>query len=283
MRITVETIQGVGAWNEDAVVREERLGLFGVLDGATSLAPYRGPGGETGGYLAARHAAEACRSDELAGASLHELLTFANARLRTAMAEAGISPDVPEALWSACAAIVRVGPTWIEYAQLGDCMIAVYYEDGTIRILTHDQLAHVDDRTKAVWLQGVQAGLRTKAELWDHTKGQIIAGRALANRRGGYGSLNGDPACADFVETGRISTSNVAALLLFTDGLYMPKPPGESDKDSAIEIAALVREKGLRPYMNWVAELEETDPDCTRFPRVKKSDDKTAVWISLAP
>ena len=85
------------------------------------------------------------------------------------------------------------------------------------------------------------------------------------------------------MEYGRISASSVVSLLLFSDGLYMPKPPGESDRDSAAEIASLVREMGLPRYMAWLTELEESDPDCIRYPRVKKSDDKTAIWIELEP
>ncbi|QHW32995.1 protein phosphatase 2C domain-containing protein [Paenibacillus rhizovicinus] len=281
MQAIVRSAQGVGAWNEDALVCDERRGLYGVIDGATSFAPYRGPGGETGGYLAAQGIAAACRDDASAGKPLPEMLLQANARLREAMDAAGIAPHVPEELWSACAAFVRIGPSWIEFAQLGDCMLAVYYADGTIRIVTHDQLAHVDDRSKAVWFEGIAAGLTAPADLREHTMGQLIAGRALANRPGGYGVLNGDPACADYLEFGRISSSNAAALLLFSDGLYIPKPPGVSDKDSAAEIAALVRDMGLDRYLEWLTDLENTDPDCTLYPRMKKSDDKTAIWIEL--
>lgn len=308
MTIVTYTLQGVGQWNEDAIVCEEGEGLFGVIDGATSLAPFRGPAGETGGLLAARVVAEACarnggrieqgeqdkRVEHSAQnePSAHlgqdeptpaQLLLHANERLRAAMAESGIDPDKPEALWSACAALVRIGPgaKWLDYAQLGDCMLAVYYADGRIRILTHDQLAIVDDRSKAVWLAGMAAGLTSAAELWPHVRAQIVAGRAFANREGGYGVLNGDPACADFMESGRISLSGVSSLLLFSDGLYIPKPAGESDKDGATEIAMRVKEIGLRQYFEWLSELEASDPECTRYPRMKKSDDKTAIWIDL--
>ncbi|QHT63040.1 protein phosphatase 2C domain-containing protein [Paenibacillus lycopersici] len=281
MKVTVRSVQGVGTWNEDAAVCDGRRQVYGVIDGATSLVPYRGPGGETGGYLAAQEVAAVCSGDEWAGRPLQELLLRANARLRASMEAAGVSPHEPEALWSACAALVRIGPAWIEFAQLGDCMLAVYYADGTIRIATHDQLAHVDDRTKAAWAAAVAGGLSDTAELRARVRHQIVAGRALANRPGGYGVLNGDPACADYLEYGRISSSNVVALLLFSDGLYIPKPPGESDKDSAVEIASQVRGLGLDRYLEWLTELENTDPACTRYPRMKKSDDKTAVWIEL--
>ena len=249
MKITVQTIeQGVGAWNEDAVVCLESLGFFGVYrrrDVARAV-PRTGRGDRrlSGGArnrcrlhsrrtsrdrLTRDDDAIECPASRCDGRGRH--LTGYPGRAMERLRGAG-----------------RVGPKWIEYAQLGDCMLAVYYADGTIRIVTHDQLAHVDDRTKAAWQEGVAAGLKTSAELWAHTRSQIVAGRALANRAGGYGVLNGDPASADFVEYGRISASSVVSLLLFSDGLYMPKPPGESDRDSAAEIASLVREMGLPRY-----------------------------------
>ncbi|MBP3964789.1 protein phosphatase 2C domain-containing protein [Paenibacillus lignilyticus] len=284
MELTSVSVKGVSPWNEDAIIRNEDLRLLGVIDGATSLVPYKGPGGESGGYLAAQLVARTCNEATAAEGNsdlLMSLLSRANTALRAAMVDAGISPEKKEAVWNACAALVRVQPKWIDFAQLGDCMLAVYYTDGTIRIVTNDQLAHVDDRTKAVWAQGVAEGLTTREALWEYSKPVIIAGREVANTLGGYGVINGDPTFGDYAEFGRISRTNVKSLLLFTDGLYIPKPPGEPDKDSAVEIASLVREMGLPRYIEWLTELEESDPDCTRFPRVKKSDDKTALWIDL--
>lgn len=282
MQINSITERGVGAWNEDALISNASLDIYGVIDGATSLVPYSGPGGESGGYLASQLIARLCNeAAEGDMPSLLELLERANDALRHSMTEAGIQTERREAVWSASAVLVRIAPKWIEFAQAGDCMLAAYYTDGTIRIVTNDQLAHVDDKSKEVWTAGIAAGLTTRAELWEHTKPQIEAGRALANKDDGYSVLNGDPAFADYAESGRISRTNVEALLLFSDGLYIPMPPGESDKDSATRIASLVREMGLPRYFEWLTALEESDPDCMQFPRMKKSDDKTALWIDL--
>ncbi|WP_308636325.1 protein phosphatase 2C domain-containing protein [Paenibacillus silvisoli] len=280
MNITSASVKGVGAWNEDAIIRNEALQLYGVIDGATSLVPYNGPGGETGGYLAAQLVARTC-NEALNADSIMELLVSANDSLRGAMVQAGIDPRHKEGLWTACAAAIRVYPKWIEFAQAGDCMLAVYYADGSIRIVTNDQVAHVDDRTKAVWAEGVAAGLTTRAELLEYCMPTLRNGRELANTDDGYGVINGDPAFPDYAEFGRIGRTNVKALLLFTDGLYIPKLPGESDKESAGEIASLVRQMGLPRYIEWLTELEESDPNCTKYPRGKKSDDKTALWIGL--
>ncbi|WP_177182745.1 protein phosphatase 2C domain-containing protein [Paenibacillus sp. OV219] len=282
MKPTTITQRGVGAWNEDALISNASARIYGVIDGATSIVPYTGLGGETGGYLASQLIARICGESADAELSLMELLAQANNALRQTMAEAGIQMERKEEVWSACSVLVRIAPKWIEFAQTGDCMLAVYYTDGTIRIVTNDQLAHVDDRTKAVWAAGIEAGLTTRAELWEHSKAQIAEGRAFANADGGYSVINGDPAFADYAEFGRFSRTNVQALLLFSDGLYIPKPLGESDKESAIGIASLVREMGLPRYIEWLTALEESDPDCTQFPRMKKSDDKTAIWINLS-
>ncbi|BBH24507.1 hypothetical protein Back11_58520 [Paenibacillus baekrokdamisoli] len=286
MRITTVLVQGNGILNEDALIRNEAIQLYGVIDGATSLVPYKNANGETGGYLAA-HLIATClnelkEQDRTGGAEgLVDRLAEVNLLLRTRMIEAGIRPEQKEELWSACAAVVQIQPEWIEFAQAGDCMIAVFYTDGRIRVITHDQLAHVDDRTKEVWSQGIASGLSSKAELWEYVKPQIIRGRALANAPGGYAVLNGESKFADYAEYGRISRTNVQALLLFSDGLYIPKPAGVSDKDGASEVAALVQEKGLSSYIEWLAALEMSDPDCRQFPRMKTSDDKSAIWIDL--
>ncbi len=281
------TVKGMGNLNEDALIVNERCGLYGVVDGATSLVPYRGTGGETGGFAAARLVADYMNGlaegpgegpEALAGT-----LIQANRLLREAMVRAGIDTGRHEQLWSACAVVVRIGERWIDYAQAGDCMLAAYGKDGTIRVVTHDQLAHVDDATKAVWTQGAAQGLTTRDELWAHALPQIVLGRKLANRDGGYAVLNGDPAFAGCVEFGRINRLNLGSLLLFTDGLYLPVLPGESDRDGAGEVAAKVRDMGLERYMDWLIGTEESDPDCIRFPRVKKSDDKSAIRIRLHP
>ncbi|GGD81326.1 protein phosphatase 2C domain-containing protein [Paenibacillus nasutitermitis] len=284
MKITSLSVKGVSPWNEDALIINESAGVFGVVDGATSLVPYTGAGGETGGYLAAQLIAQTCdaMAQDAGRLSPLGLLEEGNRLLRGRMVEAGIRPQQKEELWSACAVLIHVEEHGIAYAHAGDCMLAAYYEDGSIRIVTHDQLAPVDDRTKEVWAQGVASGLNTRDELWAYAKPQIIVGRALANSPGGYAVLNGEPDFVEYAEYGRISRTGVVSLLLLSDGLYIPTRAGESDREGALAVAVRVKEMGLQPYIEWLIALEESDPDCTAFPRVKKSDDKSAIYIDFA-
>jgi serine/threonine protein phosphatase PrpC len=285
MKVTTLSVKGSNAWNEDAWVSNEVNRLYGVIDGATSLVPFVGRKGETGGVLASRIIEGYLNRVDLHAVTqaqdLLQLLVEANDLLRSEMERNGIAIDQKAELWSACAVLVRINQQWIDYAHAGDCMLMAYYDDGTIRVVTHDQLEHIDQLTLDRWADGVAAGIVQRDELWAHTKPQIIKGRNLANSPGGYAVLNGDPELANYAEYGRISSVGIKALLLVSDGLYAPKAANSLRTDGAVELALRVRDMGLQQYMDWLIELEESDPECVQYPRVKMSDDKTALYIEL--
>ncbi|XID92764.1 PP2C family serine/threonine-protein phosphatase [Paenibacillaceae bacterium WGS1546] len=285
MKRTKLTVKGSSPWNEDALIEHPSLGLYGVVDGATSLTKFAGNRGETGGYLASQVIAghlHGLAADSAAELTPAEALLQANRALREAMIAHGIQVDRKEELWGACAVLIRIKEDRVEYAQAGDCMLTAIYEDGSIRSVTRDQLAHLDNETKRLWAEGVARGLRTNEELWTYVKPQIVGGRLSANTAQGYASLNGDPELARFLEAGTMNRIKLKALLLTSDGLYMPREqiyPG-ANADAA-EVTRLVMQMGVDEYVRWLVQLEERDPQCLRYPRVKKSDDKTALFIEF--
>jgi serine/threonine protein phosphatase PrpC len=285
IKVTSLSVKGSSPWNEDASVCKEDALLYGVIDGATSLVPFVGAEGETGGVLAARVIEEYLNQVEVQSESrvqdLLQLLVAANDQLRLEMEQNGIVLERKEELWSACAVLVHITDYWIDYAQAGDCMLIAYYQDDTIRVVTHDQLEHIDQLTLDRWAKGVATGITHRDDLWAYTKPQIIHGRQLANAPGGYAVLNGEPAFSNYAEYGRISRVGVKALLLVSDGLYAPTTADIPRTDGAVELALRVKDMGLKRYVDWLIDLEESDPECMQFPRVKKSDDKTALYIEL--
>ncbi|MFD2614889.1 protein phosphatase 2C domain-containing protein [Paenibacillus gansuensis] len=284
MKIEKYSVKGSSPWNEDGLIVMDEEQVYGVVDGATSLVPFSGANGETGGYYAASIVMETAKriltEQRQGNAPLHDILIKTNRALHEAMVRHGMDMSKKEELWSAGVLLIRIGETGIEYAQAGDCMLTAIYEDGIIRVITRDQLSHVDRETYRLWAEGAAAGMTARDQLWNYVKPQIVGGRQSANTSAGYGVLNGQPEAADFLEYGRINRINLKALLLMTDGLYVPKRAGETLFDAA-EAAALIDRMGLESYAEWLIEMEESDPDCLVYPRVKKSDDKTAIWIEL--
>lgn len=282
MKVNKLSVKGSASWNEDALVANEDLQIYGVIDGATSLVPFNGKNGETGGYLASLLIAEAFNAmgNEDMNRPLSISLIEANRRLRAEMKSYGIDPLIKEELWGAAAVVIRICEHGIEYAQAGDCMLAAVYTDGTVRVVTRDQVAHLDRESHRLWAEGIAKGLRSKEDLWSYVRPQIVSGRRLTNTAEGYAVVNGDPALADYLEHGVINRINLKALLLMSDGLYIPKPAGKPLFD-AVEVTEKVMEMGLTSFVDWVIRLEESDRDCIRYPRAKTSDDKTAIWIEF--
>ncbi|NQX65195.1 protein phosphatase 2C domain-containing protein [Paenibacillus alba] len=277
------SIQGTAAWNEDAVVVNETHALYAVIDGATSLVPFRGPNQETGGRLASQLIKQFLESESLRGdEELAELLHQANEKLHNEMVASGIDITVKEQLWTASIALIRVTETHIEYVQSGDCMIYAKYADGSVRSVTRDHVAHIDYQSKLLWEQGIAAGIQTKEELWAQVKPRIAANKEKMNTLQGYSVMNGDPAAELFFESGKLNRIRLESLILVTDGLFFPvsladQSNGQADEEMVNRITA----KDLQSYADWLIALEKGDPECIRYPRFKISDDKSGIWLQL--
>lgn len=279
MKVESYTRQGVGRFNEDAVVINERLGIYGVLDGSTSLVPFEMNNGKTGGFLASRFVKNNIESIE-ESSSLLSVLDRANRCLGEEMKNHGIAIDEKEQLWCTAASIIQVTNHHLYFAQTGDTMILVVYEDG-IRVLTQPQIEHVDRMASEKWIKLIKSGVRSQKDLFAGIKDQLKENRYLANTQDGYGVLNGEDSAVEFVEYGRVNRQGIMHVLLFTDGLFLPKEVVPDETHYWKFIASMLVRKGLKGYIDDLVALEETDPECIQYPRFKKSDDKTAMMLSF--
>jgi len=287
MKIDTITLQGTAEWNEDALVRHEQLQMYGVLDGATSLRPYRGPRQETGGYLASRLIRgylESLEEKEMPEDSLKPLVLQANALLRSSMLEAGIDVTDKTALWTSGLALIRIHDAYIDYAQAGDCMIAAVYKDGSVRTLSRDQVAHVDQLSKRSLEEGIRQGVTTREQLLELVRPILLANKARMNTLQGYSVLSGEPELADFLEYGRINRIQLKAVLLVTDGLFPLAEPSvkeDTSYDAVRELVKRISDESLAGYAERLIRQEQEDSDCLKYPRFKVSDDKTGIWIQF--
>lgn len=284
MKLETISLQGTGEWNEDALVAEERLGMYGVLDGATSMRPYRGGGGETGGYLAShwiKHFFESLDPAEAARKGLDEWVVEANGYLGGKMAEAGIDRTDKTSLWTSCLAMVRIHENYVEYAQAGDCMIIAFYTDGGVRVLTRDQVEAIDKRSMKAWQDGASQGITSREQLWEQVKPTILQNKYDMNTLQGYSVLSGEPELAGLLESGRINRIRLGALLMISDGLFLPRETGGERRSEMENLARRIRDDGLSAYARWLLETERQDPECRKYPRFKVSDDKTGIYIDF--
>jgi serine/threonine protein phosphatase PrpC len=261
---------GIRPLNEDAVLINEKRGLFGVFDGASSLNSFVSPDGKTGAYIASHIAADTFLQSNK---NLTESLETADLNIDRAHQELGVDTSDSVNRFSTTVAAIKVKNNQVELLQVGDSVIIVVYKDGHAEVPLgyHDH----DIELMRKWRRLADEG-KTNIR-------QIIAEDVILLRRSsnvGYGTLNGDGNSNKFMETSSIDISNLASIIIITDGMFIPKadPEGEDDWNYYAEI---YKEGGLEKIYQTVRERERSDPELVKYPRYKLHDDASGIAVEF--
>lgn len=284
MNIKMISLKGSNPWNEDAIVINQRAQIYGVLDGATSRVPFRGPNDETGGYLASRivkQYLESISKEDVESIALSHIVLKANDELREKMLQNNIDMKNKQELWTAGIAVVRVSDHYIDYVHAGDCMIIAQYNNGDLRAITYDQVANIGSQNKKILQDAVKRGVSTRRELEDIVVPKILAGKDKINTAEGYGVLSGELELVNHLEYGRFNRIQLNSLFIVSDGLFLPDEHHNDQQSNMQTLARTIKKMSLHGYAKWLLDLERADEECIKYPRVKVSDDKTGIVINF--
>ncbi|WP_077706522.1 PP2C family serine/threonine-protein phosphatase [Virgibacillus dokdonensis] len=280
MKIETVTCKGVSECNEDAVIINDNISVYGVADGASSIIPFFTQENETGGYIASNLVKNYYESLQHCDSFLDDFAKI-NMQLQTKMKEYSIDTSKKEQLWGTALALVKISPNRIDFIQTGDCMIFAVYDSGFVRVLTRAQTEFLEGVAINKWKELIDKGIHKQKDLREGVEDVLISIRQRSNTFAGYGVLNGENDAVDFIEFGKINRNGLKHLVMVTDGFFLPKEC-VSEQDCYWEVMiSKILSKGLQAYANDLIELEANDPECVRYPRFKMSDDKTGVWITF--
>jgi hypothetical protein len=182
---------------------------------------------------------------------------------------------------AASLALVRLRRGRLELAMLGDCKLVLRRADGTVEALDHSPVAPFDAKVVDALRALQAAGEIEPARIAPRLRELILANRRLKNRPGGYGVLADDPACLDFAEISYRAAADTTHILLASDGLYrLVDTYGRHSAEGLLQ-AALA--DGLSPLYAALRRIEDADPQCLQYPRLKARDDATALLLKLEP
>lgn len=277
--------KGVRPINEDAYIISQEEGLFAVIDGATGL-------GGLPGSLAATTIKETIEKATSFN-SLFERTIYANQILgqkTKETAQVKSIDEIPKEKRSSCGiAAIKINQETMqfEFVHAGDCMLFLELENGDIRTITYDYISSLDtiaiSKYHQLLKEASKAGVINE-EISNSARMEIqdilVQNRRMLNTFNGYGILDGSDEVVHFIEHGTISLNRVKKILLLSDGLGWPiqKAGGQ---DSWGETAKIAFKKGVKGLFDGVNQLEQQDPFCLAYPRLKKSDDKSGILISL--
>lgn len=110
---------------------------------------------------------------------------------------------------------------------------------------------------------------------------QLRASRSRVNTPEGYWLLGPDPRAAAHVAKSQLRIGSGAMVMLMTDGFYALIEDYKAYDDAGLIKAALG--KGLAILGDELREIELNDPIGKKFPRMKTSDDATAILLRVDP
>lgn len=268
MRIEHLTDKGSGTVNEDSYLITPNL--YGVFDGVTGLIRYTDTKGNTGGLIASQTAKEAFERNQNKPllSSVKEILT----EIRKKMDDASIGSDKAD-FWSTSASVVRIKDEVIEYLRIGDSPIVFVDKENKLQTFFVEH----DLDTSILWQKLADEevkNIRSDNRMQD----QFFKNRRDTNIT--YGMLNGEKEAIKFVKTGSVPKGKLKYILIFTDGMLIPKKDPDDVEDFKT-IVSLFEKGGLDKVKSYIRNLENSDLDCAKYLRFKPHDDLTAIAITF--
>lgn len=261
MRTLAATLAG-GSHNQDRYVIGESFAA--VLDGATSFADDRS---HDPGWFAEQLADSLARSIPAGGPLAGHVEHAIRSVRETHALQPGTAP-------TSTIAIARWDSAAVETYVLGDSPAVIVHPDGSASVITDDRLAAVAVEHRKAYRSNLAAG-RGYGKQHRQMLLELQAEQAeQRNRPEGYWIAGTDPEAARHGITATTPTSEVAAVILASDGVALERHPRA---DTWAKLCTEAKQHGPDSVLQQIHDAEDTDPDGTRWPRSKAHDDKTIV------
>ncbi len=252
-------------FNEDAYIASGDI--YVVIDGATDL-------GEPTKYNAHFFATQISNH-------LPKYLSDKDKHLSLCLSECiqYIKTTVPENFnrMSASIIILRKNGDKTEYLSLGDCTGVIKFNDGNIRVLHDNSVPMLDDIVVKLAISLSEELKITVSEAISHKicKDKLLEHRKLKNKQGGYYTC--DLSGVGIEHAVYFEFLDVHSFLLMSDGYADIVHKFALYKDFG-ELIEAVDKLGVEPIANALFDAQAQDKDSQKFPRLKYSDDSTAVY-----
>ena len=281
LRLAGGVSEGSGAINEDG------WGYFGdindtraawVFDGVTGINERNYVSGTTDAHwLVTRadwHLRELTRQDIPLADILSALVDRLSSEFRPLAARVSLPQDYDPP--AACVVIVKRYRNGWQALRLGDsCLFA--RGDAHREPTTAASPDNAFDHWLAKDAQNLrEGGITDTKELLSRFQSKLRAGRQMRNKPSGYGILECDRACLEFAQYMKLA--NPTEILLCTDGFYRVVDHYQRYTNASL-LDACVETAGLKNVLAELRRIEREDADCRKYPRLKPSDDATAVAL----
>jgi len=182
-------------------------------------------------------------------------------------------------LWPlASFALIRVYGGRIEFANLGDCRILWRSSKArTVKSFGSSRVTELDGKVIKEIDRLHREGYKSHALVRNAILPMIEAHRKLKNTPQGYWILDVSGKGISHLQTTTVEAADVERVLLCTDGYYRCVDTYHRRTDQSLLSDSV--NNGISAMIRELREIERTDEQCLKFPRMKPLDDATGVLV----
>lgn len=263
--------------NEDLVIALDSL--FVVLDGATGL----------GEKLIDNYSSDACwfvntvrdslieswnKEPDFIGA-ITEAVHFATSEFEQITSKSNIPIyELP----SAGMVAVALEGNEVNLYRSGDCSIYYSSDCGTKKIFKNSYLEELDDMSIKEMSKYLEEG-KSLEDSREAIKDTLQSNRSMMNTPDGYSALSVDNNCIQYIDKVTLPAEKEAKLLLLTDGFS-----SIIDKykvHTAQSLFSELEKISAKDVIKKIRHIENMDDQLCEYPRLKKHDDASAIYMSF--
>ncbi|MEJ8552765.1 hypothetical protein [Tepidibacter sp. Z1-5] len=166
----------------------------------------------------------------------------------------------------------------LEYFILGDCTLIIE-NNNKLNVIKDYSVTRLDNKVFEAMDEIMRKEGKTLSEAKKEVSNLIVRNRLLKNTNDGYWILGFDAEAVDRGLYGKIPFSSDTKLLMASDGFS-----AITDRYNYIDMKNLIHEaqnKGLDNLCRKLRQIEEEDSSGDKYPRFKKNDDASAIYIEL--
>jgi Protein phosphatase 2C len=277
VRLVGAVTQGSGLTNEDGfgfVGREDAVSAAWVFDGVTGINEKAFLTVSTDAQWIVGRADGHLRVLALQDIPLQQILIELVDRLVADLGEAIADTPLPQHYDppATCLILAKRYPSGWQVMRLGDSALMAQRDGKAVHVVA----SAFDDwyAQEVGWRRN--AGALDSAALMAKLRPEQFARRQMRNRNGGYSILEASPAAklhAEFFDFGWPDK-----LLLCTDGFYRAVDHYQSFTPDTL-LATASAPGGITSILDQIRVTERADLSCQRYPRLKPSDDATALCL----
>lgn len=187
----------------------------------------------------------------------------------------------PLAFPSSGIALIRWYDNKLEYLVLGDCTFMYKDKKGLVKSFKDYKLEQLDGEVISQINKLINGENLSLLEARQKSMDMLIKNRLLRNTSEGYWILGFNESASDNCITGTIDLyeENEYEILLTTDGFYALIDKYKYTNES--DIYKLLKDNTLDDLYRKIREIERSDESGIKYPRLKKSDDASAVYLRV--